>query len=302
LYREFLKKSTATFQFALLAILFGIPLIIGDSGLILTEESLNTLLAFEFGVLMFGWLLAGLFLVPIAVIDSVWLRRICLFIAVLFAIPLSSGYRQEYGWLGYVGFIWLLFVNFCGVFLFRMAFPDQGKMAGEIGFRSITYVVLFALLIEVMGLSSAVEQWHGASMLWFGLVYFSLLTAVEYKRYFPRGVNIFYHLITNRYTRRPKSRIRFKNGRIQAWVLKGSHSHQWPILLVAGLGCTGISGSILFHSGQLESWVGIAVLWIFLLPFFLMGLAFLLTALFFLYHFYRKATPIEKIGAIWMRK
>ena len=290
--RELFKYSTATFQFAFLAILFGIPLITVGSARILSAESLSSVLAFEFGVLMYGWLLAGLFLVPIAVVDSAWLRRTFLLFAVLFAIPLSGGYREEYGWLGYLGFVWLLYVNYCGVFLFRMTFPDRGKMAGEIGFRAIAYIVFFALLIEVLGLPSAVERWRGTSMLWFGFIYFSVLTVVEYKRYFPRGVNIFYHLVTDRYARRPRSRIRFKNGKIKAWVLKGSHTHQWPILSVAGLGCTAISGIILFHSPKLDSWVGIAALWVFLLPFFLLGVAFLLTAPFYIYHHFRKGPAL----------
>ena len=236
---------------------------------------------------MYGWFLAGLFLVPIAVVDSVWLRRSCLFVAVLLAIPLSRGYLDEYGWLGLLGFLWLLYVNYCGVFLFRMAFPERGKMAGEIGFRSILYLVFFALLTGILDLPSSVESWGGASMLWFGFIYFFGLTVVEYKRYFPRGVNILYHVITDQYARRPKSRIRFRNGKIRAWVLKGSHTHQWPILLIAGLGCTAISGIFLFGSTQIESWVGIVGLWVFMLPFFLMGLAFLFTAPFFIYHILR---------------
>jgi len=292
LNRDFFKESTAAFQFAFLAILFGIPLITAGSGSILSEESLATLLAFEFGVLMYGWLLAGLFLVPIAVVDNIWLRRVLLLFAALFAVPLSVGYRDEYGWVGLLGFLWLLYVNYCGVFLFRMAHPDRAKMAAEIGFRAIVYIVFFALLIEALSLPTSVERWGGASMLWFGFIYFSVLSAVEYKRFFPRGVNIFYHLVTGRYVRPPKSRIRLRNGKIKARVLKGSHTHQWPILLIAGLGSAGISGFILFHSGNLESWVGIVTLWIFLLPFFLLGLAFLLTAIYFLFHYLRRGPAL----------
>jgi hypothetical protein len=98
LNRELFSKTPAAFQLAFLAILFGLPLITSGSGHLLSEESLNTLLAFEFGVLMFGWLLASLFLVPIAVVDSVWLRRTCLLIAALLAIlPFAARSARESG-------------------------------------------------------------------------------------------------------------------------------------------------------------------------------------------------------------
>ncbi len=92
--RTFLKQHIGTFQLFSLAAFFALPLVSGVYFPLFSQDKLAAILAFEVGVLIYGFYLAGFLYLPIALVDSVWVRRICLLLACLMAIPFTSRYRQ----------------------------------------------------------------------------------------------------------------------------------------------------------------------------------------------------------------
>ena len=150
--KGFYQQHTGTLQFLFLALIFALPLLSGNDHYFVSQQGLEDLLYFETGVVIYGFMLAGFFFIPIALIDSVWTGRVCFVLAVLMAIPFTSGYRQEYGFYGFFVFAWLLFANFSRVFLTSAEYAARARRAFEAGLRCITYVVLFSVLVVVVDL------------------------------------------------------------------------------------------------------------------------------------------------------
>ena len=76
-----IQQIAGTIQFVLLALIFILPLLSSRAIQPVSMDLLSMLLGFEYGVLIFGFLIIGLFFVPMAMIDSPWLRRISLLLA-----------------------------------------------------------------------------------------------------------------------------------------------------------------------------------------------------------------------------
>jgi len=273
--KAYLQNHSGTFQFSLLTVVFALPLIFSTYFPLVSQESLNNILSFEIGVLMVGFYLTGFVFIPIAIADNVWVRRICLLVACLLAIPFISGYRHDYGIYGLFGFCALLFANYSSVFIASIEFRERGKLTLEIGLRCIVYIVIFMLVSLLFDMKPSVSYWKGEKVLLFGTTYFGALALIDSQRYFSKAVNLFFHFINGTFVRAPKSKIRYKKGKIKAWVLSSNNMQRGPLMLITGSACTFIAGATLYGTLNMESWFAIAAIWLFCVPFLILGLLFL---------------------------
>jgi len=274
--KAFLQRHIGTFQLFLLTISFALPLF---SGFHLPFSSLNGLaeiLAFEFGVLIYGFYLAGFLYLPVALTDSVRVRRVCLFLACVLAIPLTSGYRDEYGFYGFLNFCILLFANYSSLFIASIGFKNRQRLAIEAALRCVVYIVIFSVVVAILDMRVNVDSWGGNKALWFGSIYFGTLAFIESQRYFSKAAYLAFHFVNGTYVRIPQSRIRYVGGKIKAHVLSKNNVQRGMLLLFAGSATTAISLIILFASFNVESWFARVALWLFLLPFLILGVSIVL--------------------------
>jgi len=276
------QQHTGTLQFVLLALMFALPLFHNQILQLISQEQLADILVLELGVLIYGFFIAGLFLLPLALIDNIWFRRISLFFAFLLAINISSFYSEDYGFYGTLFFIGLLFVNYGAVFTSNSDLAKRGRLAIEIGLRNIIYIVVFLTLATILDMpTSAGYSWHGReNLLTFGFIYFSISAFIEFKRYFPVSANTIYHFLNNNYVRLPKSRVRYKYGKLKAYVIKYSNAHYWWFNFIIGFVLVAFTSVIFFaiNADTESSWLFKIFVWLFLSIFFLSGIALLLNA------------------------
>lgn len=118
-------------------------------------------------------------------------------------------------------------MNYGAVFTSNSDLTKRGRLAIEIGLRNIIYIVVFLTLATILDMpTSAGYSWHGReNLLTFGFIYFSISAFIEFKRYFPVSANTIYHFLNNNYVRLPKSRVRYKYGKLKAYVIKYSNTH-----------------------------------------------------------------------------
>jgi len=269
--KAFLKQHTGTFQFLLLTTLFALPLFFGVYVPLTSQPGLNEILAFEIGVLIYGFYLTGFVFVPIVIADGVWVRRICLLVACLFAIPLTSGYRQEFGAIGLLGFCLLLFANYSSVFIAGISFEERGKLTVEMGLRCIVYIVIFGLVSGLFDMKPWVSRWSGNKALLFGATYFGVLAFIESQRYFSKAINLAFHFFNGTWVSAPKSRVRFRNGKIKAYVLSKNNLHRGPLFLFTGSATTFIAAVFLYAGTKMESWFAMVAIWIVFTPILILG-------------------------------
>ncbi len=299
--KELFQQHTQTIQFLWLTALFSLPLIFGIYLPLFPTKILDTILSFEVGVLIFGFFLTGFVFIPIAIADSVWVRRICLLVACLFAIPFTSDYRNEYGYLGMLGFGLLLFANYSTVFIASIDFEERNKLTVEVGLRCIVYIVVFSLVSLLYDMGASVSHWRGTKTLLFGSTYFAVLALIDSQRYFQKFINVLFHFLNNTWVRAPKSKIRYRKGKIRAFVLARNNMQQGPLFLFTGIACSLISGSVLYGSFNLESGIGFVLAWLFCAPFLVLGVLFVLAGLSHPYLAWRKGPSLLKLQsmALW---
>ena len=269
--KTFLEQHSGTFQFLLLTTLFALPLFFGIYVPLTSQPVLNEILALEIGVLIYGFYLAGFVFVPIVIADGVWVRRICLLVACLFAIPLTSGYRQEFGALGLLGFCFLLFANYSSVFIASISFEERGKLTVEMGLRVIVYIVIFGLVGVLFDMKPWVSRWSGDKALLFGATYFGVLTFIESQRYFSKVINLAFHFFNGTLVKAPKSGIRIKNGKIKAYVLSKNNLQRGPLFLFTGSATTFIAAVFLYGTTKMESLIAMAAIWTVFTPLLILG-------------------------------
>jgi len=290
--KALLTRHLGTFQFLMLAVFFVVPLILGIYVPLFPQENLNEILAFEFGVLIYGFYLAGFLYLPVALTKSVWARRICLLLACLLAVPLTSGYWSEYGFFGFLGFCLLLFSNYSSVFIASVGFRERKKLAIEAALRCISYVVIFSIVVTALDMPTNVESWSGNKALWFGSIYFGVLALIESRRYFTRASNLILHMINGTFERAPKSKIRYVRGKIKAYALSKNNAQQGPLFIFAGAATAAISAVFLYATfGEVALFAKVAI-WLFCLPTLLLGCSIFIGGTGSLFNFWRKGPSL----------
>jgi len=277
--RAFLQQHIGTFQLLLLTAFFAIPLFSGFHLPLFSLDSLAETLVLEFGVLMYGFYLAGFLYLPIAIADSVWVRRVCLLLACVLAIPLTSGFRHEYGFYGFLSFCVLLFANYSSLFIASIGFKDRKKLAIESALRCVVYIVIFSVVVAGLDMRVNIDSWGGKKVLLFGSLYFGALALIESQRCFPKAVNLAFHLVNGTYVRAPKSRIRYVGGKIRAHILSKNRMQHGVLLLFAGSATTAISLVTLYGSLNVQSKFAVAALWLFCVPFLIIGISSILAGM-----------------------
>jgi len=269
--RTFLKQHIGTVQLFSLAAFFALPLVPGVYFPFFSQDKLDAILAFEVGVLIYGFYLAGFLYLPIAVVDSVWVRRSCLLLACLMAIPFTSRYRQEYGFYGLLSFCALLFANFSPVFIAGIKFEERTKLTVEAALRSVVYVMTYALVAVSLDIQASVSGWRGNNALLFGSSYFGVLGFIESRRYYSKVINLIFHVVNGTFVRAPKSGIHYVKGKIRAHVLSKNNMHRGPMLFATGSAVSALSLVFLYATHTVESWFAIAAMWLFFVPLLILG-------------------------------
>jgi hypothetical protein len=273
--RAFLQQHIGTLQLFLLTAFFAMPLLLGVHFPFLPRDNLAEILTVETGVLIYGFYLTGFVYLPIAMSDSVWVRRACLFFAFLIAIPLTSGYRHDYGFYGLLGFCLLLFANYSAVFIASISFEERTKLTAEAGLRCIVYVIIFsAAAVFSDGLADR-SSLGGNEALMTGSIYFGSLTLLESKRYFSKAINLILHMVNNTFVRPPTSKVCYVNGRIRAYVVSKNNVHRGGMLFLTGSACTLFSLVFLYGTSKVDSWFVIAAIWVICGPALIFGVLFI---------------------------
>jgi|GEM_PF-4645337 len=273
------QRHAGTIQFFLITLAYLVAYLFAQSIHPTVLEYVINIVIIEFPVLIYGWLIVGLFSLPIILMgDNIWLRRVLLLIVSLFAIATASSFTSEFGHYGTLIYLWLLYVNYGSIFVSKVEFDRRSRLIGEIAMRTIFFLIIYSLLLEILDLPNSVgSRWHNEeSALLFGLLYFSISTFIEFKRYFPRSANFLYHILNDNYVQLPNSKISYSEDKLKAHTVKYSNAHYWWMILFLGIFLLAFTSSILYGTiGNPEiGWVGTLFLWLFLAPFFLFGLAF----------------------------
>ncbi len=273
------KSQAASLQFVILAILFAVPLFSDRELYLVQVEGLSWILVLEFAAIVMGGFIVGLFFVPLGASGSLRGRWFCTGLALLIATPLSIGFWREYGAFAALIFLWLVFATYCGAILVRKSRAERGRLLAEVGLRWLSYMLLFAVLASVLGTPVNVESWADTRAgLWFGLLYFATAGLLEGCHTFPRLVNRLFQLLNGRYRKLPVSVARYRDDQIIGFVATRNNIQKWALMLLTGVFCTGLSAPFLYFTLTWESWLGISLAWIFLLPFLMLGLLCLCVA------------------------
>jgi len=266
-------------QLGLLALIFALPWLSGGQIQPVSLKSLNILIAFEFGILIMGWLIAGFLFVPMALVDSPKVRMILLLLALLITWPLTAAYSREYGWQGAVSIYWLLFANYGSVFVHSMALYGRRRLLAEVGLRAIFYPILFMLVAGVFDMPTWVGRWPDRDETYlFGLVYFGVLAIFELKRYYQKSINFIFALISGKYQRLPRQKARTRAGRLKSHVIRFGRPHLWWLGLGVGGAVLALVSVFIHASLTMDESIFLKILvWVFCLPFFLIGLVLVLS-------------------------
>ncbi|NNE06355.1 MAG: hypothetical protein HKN15_11590 [Xanthomonadales bacterium] len=271
--KHVLNRYIGALQFALLALVFALPLLSQGKVQPLSIKSLNILVEFEFGILIMGWLIAGLLFVPLALAGNWTSRVIAALLALLVTWPLTSAYHGEYGWPGALSVYWLLFANYGAVFVHSPTLYGQRRLLAELGLRAISYPILFMIAAGLFDMPSTVGRWPDSSDTYlFGVTYFGALALFEYRRSYPRTVNLLFGLASGEYQRLPRRDVGYRNEHLRSHVIRHSPAHLWWVFLILGLGVLALVTVFTFASLTEDVPPALMIaIWLFCLPFAVIG-------------------------------
>ncbi len=300
---HFLQAHVGSLQLLLLALFFGLPLL-NKSLYILSQDNLDMILSFEFGVLVLGFLYMGFLLIPLALVPLKWAGRTCFIFAIVIAIPMTNYYGESYGLYGYLSFSWLLFANYSRVFLFAGESVNRAILAGETGVRTLTYLLMFMIVSAILDMPTYVDRWTGDKVLYFGLFYFGVMAWWEWRQSFPRFARWAYGMLTRSPSpKMPGSKIRYHKGKIKALVESHSIQRQWIGFFLVGLLCSAFGLAFLVITFQIdEPWWVEAFVWLLAFPVFLIGLMILWASLVLLFKAVKHGPPLVEIQTDDLKK